>query len=157
MNVLIGFLVVFLVLLGFCAWRIRSQGLSWATAKRWLVYIPSALLLLGVFGGFYVYADYRRIPELLAVKWMNISTTALFVFGVTVRKFWQHCKRWTFWVELCVLLSAHFIILERLQWQKGSYFWLILVIGIPEMFVVFILIGLMFTPKAGPPSEDFPK
>jgi len=102
-----------------------------------LVYIPSALLLLGVFGGFYVYADYRRIPELLAVKWMNISTTALFVFGVTVKKFWQHRKRWTFWVELCVLLSAHFIILERLQWQKGSYFWLILVLGIPEMFVIF--------------------
>ena len=86
MSVLIGFLVLFLVLLGFCAWRIRAQGLSWATAKRWLVYIPTALLLIGVSSGFYVYADYRGILDLLAVKWMNIVTTALFVFGVTVKK-----------------------------------------------------------------------
>jgi hypothetical protein len=153
MNVLIGILVLFLALLGFCAWRIRAQGLSWATAKRWLVYIPTALLLIGAFVGFYVYADYRGIPDLLAVKWMNIVTTALFVFGFTLKKFWQHHKRWTFWAELCVLLSAHFIILERLQWQKGSYFWLLLVIGIPEMAVVFFLLSLMFDLKVRPPSE----
>jgi hypothetical protein len=147
MNVLIGILVLFLALLGICAWRIRAQGLSWATAKRWLFYIPVALLLVATSVGFYVYADYRGVPDLIAVKWMNIVTTAVFVFGVTVKKFWQHSKRWTFWAELCVLLLAHFIILERLQWTKGGYFWLILVIGIPEMAVVFYLLSLMFDPK----------
>ncbi len=88
---------------------------------------------------------------------MNIFATALFVFGCTVKRYWQHRKRWTLWAEVCVLLFAHFAILQRLQWQKASYFWLLLVVGIPEMFVVFLLLDLMFDSKAGAPSESLPK
>jgi hypothetical protein len=156
MNILTGILVLFLALIGYCGWRIRAQGLSRATAKRWFLYIPIALLLISVFSGFYVYADYRGISDELAVKWMNIFTTALFVFGYAVKRYWQYRKRWTFWAELCVLLFAHFAILQRLQWQKGGYFWLLLVVGIPEMFVVFLLLNLMFDSKSDSPSGSLP-
>ena len=99
----------------------------------------------------------KGIDEHTTVKWMNIILTAVFVFGFAVKNFWRFRKRRAFWVELGALLVVHFVILQRLQWQKANYFWLMIVFGIPEMFVVFFLISLMFNPKVGPPSADFPK
>jgi len=116
-----------------------------------------APLLIAAFAGSYFYAASKGIDEHTVVKWMNIILTAAFVFGFAVKNFWRFRKRQPFWVELGVLFVAHFVILQRLQWQTASYFWVIIVIGIPEMFVVFFLISLTFNPKAGPPSEDFPK
>ncbi len=157
MDFLIGLLVFFIALLGFCVWRIRAQGLSLATAKRWLLNIFAALLVIGVFGACFFYAMSKGIGDELVVKWMNIILTAALVFGYAVKEFWRFRKKWAFWSELGVLLVAHFVVLQRLHWKMASYFWLMVVIGIPEMFVVFVLIGLMFDPKAGPPSEDLPK
>jgi hypothetical protein len=157
MNFLIGLLVFFLALLGFCVWRIRAQGLSLATAKRWLLNILMALLMIGFFGACFFYAMSAGIGDELFIKWMNIILTAGVVFGYAVKEFWRFRKRWAFWVELGVLLVAHFIVLQRLHWQTASYFWLMIVVGIPEIFAVFVLMGLKFGPSAGPPSEDFPK
>jgi hypothetical protein len=157
MGFLIGLLLFFLALLGFCAWRIRAQGFSLATAKRWLLTIFVALLMIGVFGACFFYATSRGIGDDLLVKWMNIIVTAAFVFGFAVKQFWRFRKRRTFWLALGVLLIAHFVVLQRLHWQMGGYFWLTIVMGIPEMFVVFTLIGLTFNPKASPPPEDSAK
>jgi hypothetical protein len=85
--------------------------------------------------GFFFYADSKGVNEADTVKWMNIFITAAFVFGYTV----------------------NFFVLQRLHWEKASYFWLILVIGIPEMATVFFLMGLMFQPKVNLPSEYSPK
>ena len=59
----------------------------------------------------------------------------LIVFGYAVKEFWQFRERWTFWGELGVLIVAHFTILQRLHWEQASYFWLMVVVGIPEMIV----------------------
>jgi len=125
--------------------------------RDWLLSLLIAPLVISAFAGSYIYAESKGIDEHTIVKWMNIILTAAFVFGFAVKNFWRFRKRQPFWVELGVLFVAHFVILQRLQWQTASYFWVIIVIGIPEMFVVFFLISLTFNPKAGPPSEDFPK
>ena len=130
---------------------------AWTHVKEWLLYPLIATLMIAAFEGSFFYAASKGIDEHTTVKWMNIILTAVFVFGFAVKKFWRFRKRRAFWAELGVLLVAHFVILQRLQWQKANYFWLMIVFGIPEMFVVFFLISLMFDPKVGPPSEDFPK
>jgi len=113
--------------------------------------------MIATFAGSYFYAASKGIDEHTVVKWMSIILTAAVVFGFAVKNFWQFRKRRAFWVELGVLLAAHFVILQRLQWRTANYFWLMIVIGFPEMYVVFILIDHMFTLKAGRRSEDFPK
>jgi hypothetical protein len=149
MDIMIGFMVVIFSLIGFCVWRIRRQGFSWATARRWLLYIFMALLMIGVFGACFFYVMSKGTSDELFVKWMSIILTAAFVFGYTVKEFWRLRKRWTFWVELGVLVVAHFIVLQRLHWETASYFWLIVVIGIPEMVFVFFLMHTMFpTPES---------
>ena len=110
--------------------------------------------MIGAFGGFFVYAEYRGISDELSVKWRNVFLTALFVFGYAIEKFWKCRQKWSFWAELSVLVVAHFVILQRLQWQKANYFWLIIVVGLPEMFVVFFLLGLMFVPNSSEKSKD---
>jgi glucan phosphoethanolaminetransferase (alkaline phosphatase superfamily) len=100
MKFLTGLLLFFLALLGFCAWRIKAQGFSLATAKRWSLNIFAALLVIGVFGACFFYAMSKGIGDELFVKWMNIILTAAFVFGYSVKKFWRFRKRWAFWVEL---------------------------------------------------------
>jgi hypothetical protein len=148
MSALVWLMLLFLGLIGFCAWRIRAQGLTWATAKRWSFYVPLALLIIGAFVGFFLYADYERISDELTVKRMNIVLTAAFVFGYSLKEFWP-CRQWlAFWAELSAFIAAHFLILQRLHWEKDSYFWLPLVIGIPELFVVFyvLILTLRFRP-----------
>jgi hypothetical protein len=154
MSALVWLMLFVLGLLGFCAWRIWAQGLTWATARRWLLYVPLALLIIGVFMGFFFYADYKRIPDVLAMKWMNILLTAAFVFGSVIKGFW-HCRQmWAFWAELCALVAAHFLISQHLHWEKGGYFWLPVVIGIPEIFVVFFLLGLTLRVRPMRPEKS---
>jgi hypothetical protein len=154
MGFLVGLLVFFLALIGFCVWRISSQGFSLATAKRWLLYIFTALLIIGCFWTCYFYAMSRGFGDDLFVKWMNIVLTAAFVFGNAVKKFWQFRRRWAFWAEIGVLIVAHFAVLQRLHWETASYFWLIVVIGLPELAVVFYLFGLMFIVKRESPPVN---
>jgi hypothetical protein len=154
MDFLIGLLVFFLGLVGFCVWRIRRQGFTWATAKRWSLYVLIELLMIGAFMACFFYATSKGIGDELLVKWMNIFLTAAFVFGYAVKEFWQFRERWTFWGELGVLIVAHFTILQRLHWEQASYFWLMVVVGIPEMIVVFFLLGVMFQLSDSPSSGD---
>jgi hypothetical protein len=115
--------------------------------KRWLFYMPVALLLLAIFAGSFIYADYRGISEQTTIKWMNILITGLFVFGFAIKKFWHHHKNWRFWAELSLLVIAHFIVLQPLHWQTPSYFWLLIVVGFPEMIAVFALLNVTFALK----------
>jgi hypothetical protein len=114
------------------------------TTKDWLLYFLIAPLMIGAFMGWFFYAERRGIAEETTVKWMNILVTALFVFGYAVKKFWNYRGKWIFWAELGVLIVAHFTLLSRLHWQQAGYFWLMVVIGLPEMVFVFFLFGLMF-------------
>ena len=154
MDLLVGLLVFFLALIGFCVWRISSQGFSLATAKRWLLYIFTALLIIGGFGTCYFYAMSRGIGDALFVKWMNIVVTAVFVFGFAVKKFWQFRKSWRFWVAIGVLVFVHFVTLQRLHWETAGYFWLTIVIGLPELGATFFLVGLMFSPNTDSPPVN---
>ena len=104
--------------------------------------MPLALLIIGVLMVFFFYAEYKQVPDELAVKWMNIFLMAALIFGFAIKGFWQCRQRWAFWAELCALIAAHFLILQRLHWEEASYFWLSVVIGIPELFVVISLLSL---------------
>jgi hypothetical protein len=142
MNPVVWVIVILAGLVGFCLWRIWAQGLRWATAKRWLLTVALALLIIGVFMGSFFYANHKGLPDELFVKWMNILLTAAVAFGTVIKAFWQCRQRAAFWAELCVLMAAHFLILQRLRWTTGGYFWLPIVVGLPEIFVVFILLGV---------------
>jgi hypothetical protein len=135
----------------------EHRGLSWATARRWLLYIAVALFLIGLLLGFFFYMKYRGISDELVVKWMNISLTASLVFGYSAKKFWQYRRRWTFWAELGVLVVAHFALLGRLEWQQAKYFSLPILIGFPEAIVVYFLLGLMFEPNPDLSPDDLQK
>src|SRR5580692_9397820 len=91
-------------------------------ARDWLLSLLIAPLMIATFAGSYFYAESKGIDEHTIVKWMNIVFTAALVFGSALKNFWRFRKRGTFWVELGVLLVAHFVILQRLQWQTESYF-----------------------------------
>ena len=155
-----GLVLILVVMVTFLVYFIRRMvtGRSSQTStKDWLLYFLIAPLVIAAFLGYFFYADSKGINEEVSVKWMNIFLTAAFVFGYAIKEFWRFRKRSAFWVGLGVLFVAHFVVLQRLHWQKASYFWLIVVVGIPEIFVVFTLIGLMFHPRAGQLPEDFPK
>src|SRR5208282_1329488 len=141
-----GLVFILVLMVAFLVYFIRRMvtGRSSQTStKDWLLYFLIAPLMIAAFLGFFFYADSKGIAEEVRLKWMNIFITAAFVFGYTVKKFWQYRRRWTFWAELGVLVVAHFLALQRLHWEKPSYFWLTLVVGIPEMVVVFFLVSLM--------------
>jgi hypothetical protein len=53
-----------------------------------------------------------------------------------------------------VLIITHFVTLQRLHWEAASYFWLMIVIGLPELAAVFFLIGLMFSAKTESPPVN---
>lgn len=142
MNPVIWVLLVLVGLLGWCIWRIWAQGVKWATAKRWILNVALALLIIGVFMGSFFYANHKAVPDEVFVKWMNILLTAAIAFGTVIKAFWQCRYRAAFWVELCALLAAHFVILQRLRWTVGGYFWLPIVVGLPEIFVIFMLLGI---------------
>lgn len=154
MNPVIWVLLVLFGLLGYCVWRIWAQGLTWITVKRWLSTLALALLIISAFTGLFLYASYKRVPDEVPVKWMNILIAAAFVFGSAIKAFWQCRGRWAFWTELCVLAVAHCLILQRLHWQIGGYFWLPVIVGIPEIFVVFALLGLTLRAAPTPPSRS---
>ena len=120
--------------------------------KDLLLYFLVAPLMIAAFLGFSFYANSKGIDEKVIAKWMNISITAAFVFGYTAKRFWRHRQKWIFWAVLGVLVVVHFVVLQRLHWEKAGYAWLMLV-GLSEMFVVFLLMGLMFESNT---SQDLP-
>ncbi|HTB94592.1 MAG TPA: hypothetical protein VK728_17285 [Candidatus Sulfotelmatobacter sp.] len=124
--------------------------------REWLLYVLTAALMIFTFVGSYLYAKHEGITEYTAVKWLNIFTTAFFAFGFAVKRFWHFRKRWTFWAELSVLIVTHFALLSRLHWEQASYFWLMVVVGLPELVVVYFLFGLMLDPHANLTEEDSP-
>ena len=134
---MVAFLVYFI-------WRMVTGRSSQTSTKDWLLYFLIAPLMIGAYIGSYFYAQSKGFDEYTIVKWMNIIIAAAFVFGFAAKKFWHFRKRWTLWAELGVLIVAHFGLLSRLHWRQASYFWLIVVIGTPELALVLCLLGLMF-------------
>ena len=61
----------------------------WTHVKTWLLYPLIATLMIAVFTGSFFYAASRAIDEHNIVKWMNITLTALLVFGFAARKSWR--------------------------------------------------------------------
>jgi len=153
MNPVIWVMLILVGLLGFSLWRIWAQGLTWATAKRWLLNVALALLIIGVFMASFFYANRKGVPDELFVKWMNVLLTAAIAFGTVIKAFWQCRQRAAFWAELCVLMAAHFLILQRLRWTSGGYFWLPIVVGLPEIFVVFMLLSITLRVTPPPPQK----
>jgi hypothetical protein len=45
-----------------------------------------------------------------------------------------------------MLTVGHFALLSRLHWQQAGYFWLPVVVGIPELALVIFVLGLAFDP-----------
>ena len=98
----------------------------------------------------------RPIPDLAFLKWINIALTAVLVFGYAARKYWKFRARWALWAELFVLLVAHFAVLSRLPWGDGGYAWLIVVVGLPEMILVFVILDLLYKPDPEISAESHP-
>ena len=113
---------------------------------EWLLYVLGAALLIIAFVSLYLYAKHKGIDEYTTVKWMNILITAAMVFGSAAKKFWRLRTKWTLWMAFCVLTVGHFALLSRLHWQQAGYFWLPVVVGIPELALVIFVLGLAFDP-----------
>lgn len=157
MNPAVWILVILFGLIGWCLWRIWAQGLSWATAKRWALNVVFGLFMIGVFMGSFFYAYHKGVPDELFVKWMNILLTAGVTFGTVIKAFWQ-CRRMpSFWAALCVLMVAHFFILQGLHWTTAGYFWLPIVVGPPEIFFLIMLLGITLRVRPTPLKNNNPR
>jgi len=104
--------------------------------------------------GFFFYADHLGVSDDITVKWFNAVVTAIFVCGLTVKKFWQYRRAWKLWTGLSGLVVAHFIFVQTLGWQKPNYFWMLVVIGLPEMFIAAILLTVLLKVNPAFLSED---
>ena len=122
----------------------RSAG---KRGRDWLLSLLIAPFMIAALAGLYFCAASRGIDEHTVIKWMNILFAAVFVFGNAVRKFWCVRNKWIFWAVLSVLSVGHFALLSRLRWEEANYFWLIVVVGLPELAFVFFLLSLVFKPK----------
>ncbi len=129
----------------------RSVGTH---GRDWLLSLLIAPLMIAAFAGSYFYAASKGIEEHAIVKWMNIFLAAVFVFGYALKKFWDFRRKWTFWAGLGVLIVGHFALLSRLRWEQASYFRLIVVVGLPELVLVFFLLGLTFKRKQPRTAEE---
>jgi len=108
-SVLVFILAMMVAFLIYFIRKMVTGRSSETTTKDWLLYFLIAPLMIAAFLGSFFYADSKGIEEEVTVKWMNIFITAVFVFGYAAKKFWQYHRRWTFWVELGLLVVAHFI------------------------------------------------
>ena len=122
--------------------------------RGWLLSLLIAPLMIAAFAGSYFYAASKGIEEHTIVKWMNILLAAVFVSGYALKKFWAFRRKWTFWAGLGVLIVGHFALLSRLRWEQASYFWLIVVVGLPELALVFFLLGLAFKRRQPRTAEE---
>jgi hypothetical protein len=120
----------------------------------WLFYPVIATVLIAGLVGSQLYAANKGIGEYTAVKWLNILITANFVFGYAGKRFWRFRTEWTFWAGLGVLLVAHIAVLSRLHWGKAGYFWLPVVIGVPELAFVYFVLRLMLDPRGTLTEQD---
>lgn len=116
--------------------------------KEWLLYVLGAALLIITFVAFFLYGKHNGLDEYKTVKWMNILITAAIVFGYAAKRFWLWRRKWTFWAALCVLAIGHFALLPRLHWQQAGYFWLPVVVGLPELVLVVFVLEWVFEPHA---------
>ena len=149
----ISLLVLMVALLVYFIWRMVTGRSSRTSTKDWLLYLIIAPLMILAFLGIFSYAESKGIQKETTDKWMGIFITALIVFGLTVKAFWQYRRKRIFWAELSVLIFAHFVILQRLQWPAESF---IVFISVPEFAVLFVLFRLMFPRSSEPPSEGLP-
>ena len=117
---------------------------AWTGVRTWLLYPLLAILVSACGVGAFLYAANKGIDDYTTVRWMNIAITTALVFGYAVKKFWLFRKKWGFWAELTILAVAHCVLLSRLHWQQPGYSWLPVVVGIPELSLVLIVLGLTF-------------
>jgi len=120
----------------------------------WLFYPMIATVLIAGLVGSQLYARNKGIDEYTTVKWLNILITASFVFGYAGKRFWRFRTEWTLWAGLGILLLVHFVVLSRLHWQKASYFWLILVVGVPELAFVYFVLRLTLNARGALTEQD---
>jgi hypothetical protein len=112
--------------------------------REWILYVLGAALLIITFVSFYLYAKHKGIDEYKTTKWINILITANIVFGSAAKIFWRLRTKWTFWAALCMLTVGHFALLSRLHWPQAGYFWLPVVVGIPELALVIFVLAIAF-------------
>jgi len=139
--VLILFLLIAL-LIYFIHRIVTRRPKTWK--KDLLIYFLVAPLTIAALIGFFLYLDTKGVNEGVRKKWMDISATAVSVFGLTVKRFWRHRQESALWVVLGVLVLAHFILWQRFYWETRGYFLSLLAVSLSEMFVVFLLMGLVF-------------
>jgi len=152
--VVAAFLVLVPTVLILLARKLVTRRPLGTHGRDWLLSLLIAPLMIAAFAGSYLFAASKGIDEHTIIKWMNIFMAAVFVFGYAVKKFWDFRRKLKFWAGLGVLIIGHFALLSRVRWEQASYFWLVVVIGVPELAVVFFLLGLTFKPKGRRSAEE---
>lgn len=138
-------LLIFLGCILYLAYRFKWAPEARTRISELAQYVLIALVLIIGFVGTLLFLDSRGVPDKISLKWVNIILTAVFVFGYAVKRYWKFRSRWTLWAELALLSIAHFVLLARLSWTEGGYAWLLVVVGLPEIAVIFFLLDLMYT------------
>jgi hypothetical protein len=136
-----------LIFLGLAIRNLVTRRPFWTGMRQWLAYPLMGILIILPIEGFYFFTARRGVNQHEAAKWLNILIAAVFVFGYAIKSYWLFRKRWTFWLVLSVLAATHVVVLSRFPWQRTGTFFLISVIGLPELALVGFLLGLIFLRK----------
>jgi len=147
--VLLALLVALLAMIGWCVYRVSRRGVSAAAVRDWSIYgVFGFLIVVGIF--LLARAD---INASVLTGWVTPVVTAGFVFGFPVRTYWPYARRLTFWATLSPLVLLHFLLFLLVlppAWRGNPL--LVVILGLPEMFITYTALILMLGQPPRPPG-----
>ncbi len=146
--VLFALLVALLAMIGWCVRRVSRRGVSAAAVRDWSIYcVVGFLIVVGT-----VQLARADINTSILMGWVAPVITAGFVFGFPARTYWPYARRSTFWATLSAAALLHFLLFLILlppAWRGNPL--LVVVLGLPEMFIMYIaLILILGQPPRSP-------
>jgi hypothetical protein len=137
---LLTLLLALLAMIGWCVYRVSRRGVSPATVRDWSIYgIIAVLIVVGI--GLSVRAE---IDPTSLMLWVTPIVTAGFVFGFPVKNYRSHAHRSILWITLSALLLLHFLfffVVLSPSWRGNPL--LIVIAGLPEMFITYVTLILV--------------
>lgn len=144
---LLAILVPLFAMIGWCLYRFSRRGVSAAAFRDWSIYILVGLLIVAAA----VAMARTKVEPDVWMRWFTPIATAAFVFGFPVRTFRSQAYRLKFWAALSPLVLLHFVFFFSVlspAWRGNAL--LVLIAGLPEMFVTYMVLIAILGRPPGP-------
>ncbi|MGA6980627.1 MAG: hypothetical protein WCC95_02885 [Candidatus Sulfotelmatobacter sp.] len=146
---LLAVLVALVAMIGWSVYRVSRRGVSAAVIRDWSIYaVVGFLIVVGI-----CLSAGAKINASILTAWVTPIVTAGFVFGFPARTYWPYARRATFWATLFPPVLLHFLfflIILPPAWRGNPL--LVVIIGLPEMFMMYVALILVLGRPPRPPG-----